>query len=920
MPTGTTVTLRPNESFNQGDWWSFAGGASSIHGATSDNSVGTYAMTTGNPGWVGVTNLPPIPPGARIVSVTIRVEWSGDNSAYGAVGTVDNLTQKTTPHIAFYRVPSARYVHTFPAMTVRPGGGVWTIDAVNHISVHVQGNTTAVKFYEVYADVLYNEKPVVSNVGPSGTIVVQQPTIGFVYSDPDGDPQERWQVRLFTAAQAAASGFNPASSAAVADSGTAYQSAARATSWTPPRPLSPGVYKAYVRAADAGSGGRYSDWASSQFTVVGDPPAPPAVLSVTADPVRGRVEVKIRQTDNFLNVMTATADGVTGERFHWYNFGNFSSPSTTTGGLTGNAGTATVQATGEAALFGVVLLRAIPTVTHIWAGWIKADAAGGIIHVDAVWFDSSGSFIRMDEGSAVSLTTTFQSSEGRAVAPDNAYGVYLMWRSTGTISAGRVLKFDDVGIWPTRADAFLAGLESRLIDAENGVVDLQIRVAALEGVPPRITIEPSDAPLDATAYRGGLDSSNLLGPVDASFPWTLAGTHWTAVGTGSLSAATDPAGYEGYALHYAPGTVGGSHTLELDYDFPLPDVAADYQFQFRHRANTTGLTADAFLVWRDGNAADVGAPVAAGRVELANSSTFTGPVVVSATPPSGATHFRLRLVLAGEAATADRWIFDRFQVARLPLVPPDTSFGYGPFGFGPFGYGPFGGSTTATQGPVLAWKPASQVDVYPLVEYSTDGGDTWSGVRLTERAVYDPVTRIARVYDYEAPLGKPVLYRARTAARDYQLDPTSGVLIVSAPTSTREVTLTVDGYYVIDPFTQQRIRFDHSAPGGSAVELKMETARPTADFSPVGSRYRLVVHDVEKGGTFAWRITLADAAAVETFSQMLATGHTLLVQTPTGSYWYVKPGAARNLTSVWDGDRDHGGVIEFSGFEQARPV
>jgi hypothetical protein len=322
----------------------------------------------------------------------------------------------------------------------------------------------------------------------------------------------------------------------------------------------------------------------------------------------------------------------------------------------------------------------------------------------------------------------------------------------------------------------------------------------------------------------------------------------------------------------------------------------------------------AAIIWTDDNNTPVGAPVTAGQVQLANSADFSGQVAITATPNPGATRFHFEIILSGETSVDDRWVFDQFQMIRTPAFTASAGYGRGPYGTGPYG-----GTSTNLSGPVVAWKPASQVDVYPLVEYSTDDGLSWQPVRRTEYGAYDPITRLAVVHDYEAPLGRPTLYRAKTAARDYQTDPVNGALIVSAPTATKGATLTVTDYYLLDPFTSARIPFNISADGGSVAELSMNRPRPQQEFAPLGRQFKVILSDVQKGNEFDWRLVVPTAADWDNLEALLATGHTLLVQTPLGRSWYVQPGSARKLTAALEGAVDHGAVIEFSGFEQGRP-
>jgi hypothetical protein len=919
VTSGTLVTLRPATTFNQGAWWTVTGGPTTVHAATADDTDSTYAATTGNPAYLGFSPLGGIPDGATITSVTVRVRWSGNGSALGAVATIDNRTGVWTWQTSFYKVPSVTATQTFQAMTTRPDGTPWTSDAVNGLTVRIAGNAVAVRFYEVYLDVVYNQQPVVSNITPTGTVSTQQPTIGWTYADPDSDAQERWQVRIFTETQSRAGGFSPGTSAAVADSGTAYYGASGATTWMVPAALSPGVYRAYVRASDSGSNGRFSDWVNSQFTIVGNPPAPPALVSVTPNPLLGRNEIVVRQSDNLLNQATATADGVAHEYLRWFVFGNVNTPSVATGGISGNRITAIVASNAEIAITGLQKMPAVPGVIHIWAGWIKSDA-GGIVHLDTDWYSADYSYLGSSAGNSVALTSGYQASAGRDLPPPGARYAHLMWRSSGSLTGGQVLSWDSVGLWFSREDASTTDLDARLIAAENELVGLQIAVAALEGNPPTITITPQETPLDSTLYRGGLDSRNLLGVADASFVYTLLGTRWEAVNTGTLSTAPDAAGYEGYSLRFAPTTVGDIHYLKTTGSYPIPVVDAQYQFSYRARATSVGssqastLRAYAVVVWADDNNTPVGAPVGVGQIQLVNGPDFSDQVAITATPNAGATRFYIEIVLTGETSVDDRWVFDQFQMVRMPAFTAAAGYGRGPYG-----RGPYGGTSTRQGGPIIAWKPASQVDVFPLVEYSTDNGSSWQPVRRTEYGAYDPITRLAVVHDYEAPLGVPTMYRAKTAARDYQTDPTNGALIVSAPTSAQSAVLTVNDYYLLDPFTSIRVPFNISADGGSIAELSMNRPRPQQEFAPLGRQFKIILSDTPKGNEFDWRLVVPTAGDWDRLEALLATGHTLLVQTPLGRSWYVQPGSARKLTAALEGAVDHGAVIEFSGFEQGRP-
>jgi hypothetical protein len=147
---------------------------------------------------------------------------------------------------------------------------------------YIIGTSTRAYVYETYIDVLYNEAPVATVTAPTegGSITTTtRPTITWTYSDPEGDAQERYRVKIFSAAQYGAGGFSPETSAPTWDSGEVFSSA---TSLALPVDLDNSTtYRAYVKVADVGSSGRYSNWDNNTFTIsVTAPPAPS--LTVTA--------------------------------------------------------------------------------------------------------------------------------------------------------------------------------------------------------------------------------------------------------------------------------------------------------------------------------------------------------------------------------------------------------------------------------------------------------------------------------------------------------------------------------------------------------------------------------------------------------------------------------------------------------------
>lgn len=114
--------------------------------------------------------------------------------------------------------------------------------------------------------------PTVTVLGPADTTVSTRPLVTWSYGDAEGDAQATWQVRVFTAAQYGAGGFDPATSTATwASSGTGRFDRATLIGVD----LANATYRAYMRVTD--TSGLASSWAYKQWVQNVTPPATPSV-------------------------------------------------------------------------------------------------------------------------------------------------------------------------------------------------------------------------------------------------------------------------------------------------------------------------------------------------------------------------------------------------------------------------------------------------------------------------------------------------------------------------------------------------------------------------------------------------------------------------------------------------------------------
>jgi len=186
---------------------------------------------------------------------------------------------------------------TLTARATNPSGGAWSQGDIDSLTFRESGASSGAdtSWFEAYIDVVYNEAPVSTVTAPAEASTIlddSSPAVSWTYSDPESDTQERYQAKVFSAAQYGAAGFDPSTSSAVWESGEVLSSG---TSVDVGAVLSNGTYRAYVRTADTGSSGRYGAWDYNEFTVnVTGPPTP--TLTATADNTLKRVELVATST------------------------------------------------------------------------------------------------------------------------------------------------------------------------------------------------------------------------------------------------------------------------------------------------------------------------------------------------------------------------------------------------------------------------------------------------------------------------------------------------------------------------------------------------------------------------------------------------------------------------------------------------
>ena len=319
----STQTLLPNGTRSgAGDFT--VTGAASVHAALSDASDATYVKRTSTDNTKSfVVNMGTytLAAGEAVQSVRIgvRMERGGLKSQlYVRQGYVTDPAAGTIRYAAadqyFSTLTPATTVYG-AARTLAPDGQPWDQARLNDLVVRVTDYAGAGAFrstlYEVFAEVTINEQPTVSVTGPTGTVTdTSRPSIEWTYADADGDPQSVYEVRVFTAAQYGAPGFDPATSTAAWETGLV---SSADPGVVPTVDLENGeTHRAYVRVGHAlGTTVLLSAWDYEEFTVDYDSPPAPA-LSAAYSVSSNVVYVTATGRTNYLSTDDASMEGSAG--------------------------------------------------------------------------------------------------------------------------------------------------------------------------------------------------------------------------------------------------------------------------------------------------------------------------------------------------------------------------------------------------------------------------------------------------------------------------------------------------------------------------------------------------------------------------------------------------------------------------------
>jgi hypothetical protein len=276
---GTIQTLRPNATAaGSSDFTNVVG--ATYHASTSDSldTSYVYKTATGNKTITFEAGTYTLPANNKVGRwrVGVRVKFDQPDSwnytFWMRVGT-SGTTRKVTATRTSKNASIATYYTAWQVPSAAPaadGTLDWTQAEIDSIQILLKdsGNWAfGNKWYEAFVELDIIDRPTVT-VNSAATATTRPP-ISFNYADGNGDPQTKYEVKIFDSATYGGGGFSPDTSTPYWTSGVIEGSEPVAQ---PPNVglINGTTYRAYVRVAHSasGDGDYWSAWANNTAWVV----------------------------------------------------------------------------------------------------------------------------------------------------------------------------------------------------------------------------------------------------------------------------------------------------------------------------------------------------------------------------------------------------------------------------------------------------------------------------------------------------------------------------------------------------------------------------------------------------------------------------------------------------------------------------
>jgi hypothetical protein len=336
----TTNTLRPDGIHTDDADWVRTGGATK-NGVEADDSDATYLATAALGDFcymiftLGTFSLPA---GNRTKTIVVRVR-AKEVSAGVENGFTVNVKNAALGIVAGGAVPitSTSFTTYTAATSAFDNQSQATIDGLV-FELSAIASFSAIQVAECYVDIIHAAQPVANVTYPTGTPAItttNTPTFTWTHTPgSDGGTQTHYEVRVFTAAQYGAGGFDPATSAAHWESGVVVGSASSQVSG----PLANSTtYRVYVRTAQTINGSAH--WSAFDFEgfSISVTTSDVSAITTTADSANGRILINVDRSGSAWDFVEVQRSIDTGTTWEYIRGGAYVPPATASAWSTGDA-------------------------------------------------------------------------------------------------------------------------------------------------------------------------------------------------------------------------------------------------------------------------------------------------------------------------------------------------------------------------------------------------------------------------------------------------------------------------------------------------------------------------------------------------------------------------------------------------------
>jgi hypothetical protein len=486
------------------------GGAGSVLAALNDASDSTFITAAGTlaqswEGWFRFAQ-PSIPAGAVITHAQLRIRYSHNTSAtpgherfhpvtvlVGRQSGSNHLYDMFTPGEVFvnYSLLTSVQQATFPLRN-KDWSGKFFLGERYHmlmgrrlygtlkVSRRIANNQARV--YSFSLVLTYDEKPVVNLLNPSGSIPVARPPVDWTHEDPEARPQDGFDLRIYTQADATHAAFD-------LDDLALWPPLYRRVERTPATHhdlvsgfgVNGGAYRIFVRNKTLDNWARlvyvnsagvtlasHSDWDFSDFTLSLAAPRAPLVMA-TYDSTKHGIVVEVKGLDNMLDWTDASfEDGVAG----WTAGASTSIVQTSAQAL---HGTDSMQITRNTSIGDAIAsgpTSGVPVLaneTYTATAWFRANTTSRTTRAIIVFFDNLGNLVGASSTTYdfTDVNTGWRQVLAWGTAPSIAVSAIIVLTVVGA-AAGEVHYVDQVGLFPGIRNQLLTENQADLESGTTG--------------------------------------------------------------------------------------------------------------------------------------------------------------------------------------------------------------------------------------------------------------------------------------------------------------------------------------------------------------------------------------------------------------------------------------------------------------------